>query len=194
MRHFPQHRLPSCSTPQRHARVFHIRKYPMRSPAGQRASPTGWVRPHSLEQRWRPARRCPLCRRRSRPSCTCLRQGIRLWRSCWAQCRRPVLQARPAGASCEHGHPPRSSPQACLHPSAKAGDRAVLLVKSGDAGAPLAVCSLRQGGTECVGLDLIFDSYTEFTVQGKAPVHLTGYHMPEYELGESAGGALARAP
>lgn len=73
--------------------------------------------------------------------------------------------------------------QACLNPSAKAGDRAVLLVKSGDAGAPLAVCSLRQGGTECVGLDLIFDSYTEFTVQGKASVHLTGYHMPEYELG-----------
>ena len=26
--------------------------------------------------------------------------------------------------------------------------------------------------------------YTEFSVEGAAPIHLTGYYMPEYEMGE----------
>ena len=74
--------------------------------------------------------------------------------------------------------------QACLSPGAPDGARATLLVQVGDNETALAVCALRGGGTECVGLDLIFDSYAEFSVEGSAGVHLTGYYMPEYEIGE----------
>ena len=28
--------------------------------------------------------------------------------------------------------------------------------------------------------------YTEFSVEGAAPIHLTGYYMPEYEMGARA--------
>ena len=45
------------------------------------------------------------------------------------------------------------------------------------------LCTLREGATESQSLDLVFDHYTEFKVQGSAAVHLTGYYMPEYEEG-----------
>ena len=73
--------------------------------------------------------------------------------------------------------------QASLGVAASKGARCALHVKVGD-GEPLVVCCLREGGTESTGLDLIFDSYAEFSVEGPAAVHLTGYYMPEYELGE----------
>ncbi|PRW20488.1 peptidyl-prolyl cis-trans isomerase FKBP53 [Chlorella sorokiniana] len=72
--------------------------------------------------------------------------------------------------------------QACLSTKAKPGSKAALKVKVGDEGQPLLVCSLREGATESVPLDLIFDQYTEFSVEGAAPIHLTGYYMPEYEM------------
>jgi FK506-binding nuclear protein len=71
--------------------------------------------------------------------------------------------------------------QACLAPDAPRGARAVVLLRVGDAD-PLAVCSLREGAAENCNLDLILDQYTEFSVQGGAAVHLTGYFMPDYEL------------
>ena len=82
--------------------------------------------------------------------------------------------------------------QACLAVAAggaKNGGaaRAALRVKVGD-GEPLLLAVLREGGTECLGLDLLFDQYAEFSVEGGAAVHLTGYYMPEYELGECGAG------
>ncbi|KAI3430351.1 hypothetical protein D9Q98_004946 [Chlorella vulgaris] len=73
--------------------------------------------------------------------------------------------------------------QACLSNKAKPGTKASLKVRVSDEGEQLLVCSLREGGTESIGLDLIFDQYTEFTVEGGAAIHLTGYFMPEYEMG-----------
>ena len=56
------------------------------------------------------------------------------------------------------------------------------------------VCVLREGGTESLGLDLIFDSYTEFSVEGPASVHLTGYYMTDYELGARLPPSLPPSP
>lgn len=74
--------------------------------------------------------------------------------------------------------------QASLGGAAPSKSKAVLKVKVAD-GDPLVVCVLREGGTECLGLDLIFDAYTEFTAEGSAAIHLTGYYMPEYELDDA---------
>ena len=70
--------------------------------------------------------------------------------------------------------------QACLDPNAKKSAKAVLMLKSNDNG-PYAVCSLREGSTESMPLDLILDQYSEFTVEGSCSVHLTGYFMPKDE-------------
>ena len=92
-------------------------------------------------------------------------------------------------------------------PSASCG-RALLFARAGEHGAEVAVASLRGDGkgAECVGLDLIFDEYTEFRVDvgGDTPtaaaggqgggkggaaaptipalpcIHLTGYHLPDF--------------
>jgi FK506-binding nuclear protein len=72
--------------------------------------------------------------------------------------------------------------QACLDPGAKKGSKAILMVKSHDDG-PYAVCSLREGGTESVSLDLMLEDYSEFSVVGNASVHLTGYQMPQDDDG-----------
>eukprot|EP00889_Picochlorum_renovo_P005457 jgi/Picre1/32487/NNA_007833.t1 len=72
--------------------------------------------------------------------------------------------------------------QACLDPEAKKGAKAVLLLKSSDEG-PYAVCSLREGGTESVSLDLLLEDYSEFSVVGSASIHLTGYLMPRDDEG-----------
>jgi hypothetical protein len=57
--------------------------------------------------------------------------------------------------------PPESSKlhvsQACLSTKAKPGAKAALKVRVTEDGEPLLVCVLREGGTESVGLDLIFD-------------------------------------
>ncbi|KAL4422597.1 hypothetical protein ABPG75_008794 [Micractinium tetrahymenae] len=85
----------------------------------------------------------------------------------------------------EGGHAPRLHlSQACLSTKAKPGTKAALRVRVSEEGEPLLVCVLREGGTESAGLDLIFDQYTEFSVEGGAPIHLTGYYMPEFETGE----------
>ena len=63
--------------------------------------------------------------------------------------------------------------QATIAGDAPAGSRAVLKCKVQD-GPWLRMCSLREGGTECCGLDLIYDEYTEFVVDGNAGLHLTG--------------------
>ena len=63
--------------------------------------------------------------------------------------------------------------QATIAGDAPPGSRAVLKCKVQD-GPWLRMCSLREGGTECCGLDLIFDEYTEFVVEGSAGLHLTG--------------------
>lgn len=70
--------------------------------------------------------------------------------------------------------------QACLDPNAKKSAKSVLMLKSNDNG-PYAVCSLREGSTESMPLDLILDQYSEFTVEGSCSVHLTGYFMPKDE-------------
>lgn len=72
--------------------------------------------------------------------------------------------------------------QACLAPGAPKNARATLLLRVGESKEALAVAALREGGTECVSLDLVLDEYTEFTVQGNAQIHLTGYYMPEYAI------------
>ena len=73
--------------------------------------------------------------------------------------------------------------QACMAPGVSKGAHATVLVKVGD-GCPLAICALRADGKLSASLDLIFDSYVEFKVHGNANVHLTGYHMPEFELND----------
>lgn len=52
---------------------------------------------------------------------------------------------------------PTSPLQACLSTKAKPGTKAALRVRVSEEGEPLLVCVLREGGTESVGLDLIFD-------------------------------------
>ena len=63
--------------------------------------------------------------------------------------------------------------QATIAGEAQPGGRAVLKCKVQD-GPWLRMCSLREGATECCGLDLIYDQYTEFVVEGDAGLHLTG--------------------
>ena len=68
-------------------------------------------------------------------------------------------------------------PQAVLDPAAEDGARVWLRCKVQD-GPPLAVAALRCGGSEAQALDLILDQYSEFTVEGPAPVHVTGARSP----------------
>ena len=60
-----------------------------------------------------------------------------------------------------------------LDPAAEDGARVWLRCKVQD-GPPLAVAALRCGGAEAQALDLILDQYSEFTVEGPAPIHVTG--------------------
>ena len=71
--------------------------------------------------------------------------------------------------------------QATIAGEAPAGSRAVLKCKVQD-GPWLRMCSLREGGTECCGLDLIYDQYTEFVVEGDAGLHLTGRWTEAWSL------------
>jgi|AntAceMinimDraft_5_1070358.scaffolds.fasta_scaffold65148_1 FK506-binding nuclear protein len=47
------------------------------------------------------------------------------------------------------------------------------------------ICTMIGGVVESCSLDLIFGGYAEFYVDGKHPVHLTGYFMPE-EYGDDS--------
>ena len=66
-----------------------------------------------------------------------------------------------------------SPPQVVLDPAAEDGARVWLRCKVQD-GPALAVAALRCGGSEAQALDLVLDSYSEFSVEGPAPVHVTG--------------------
>ena len=77
-------------------------------------------------------------------------------------------------------------PQATLALDAAAGQRVGLSARVGD-GPAVLLCSLREGGQESCNLDIVLDSYSEFSVTGGAAVHLAGYYMPEYE-GARRGG------
>ena len=52
---------------------------------------------------------------------------------------------------------------------------------------PHPICILREGGTECMKLDLLVDEYTEFSVLGSGPIHLAGYYMMQDEDGFEDG-------
>jgi hypothetical protein len=69
--------------------------------------------------------------------------------------------------------------QATLAPGESSG-RSILTCKVDD-GVPIMLCSLREGAQESASLDLVYDRYTEFRVEGGAAIHLSGYYMPEYE-------------
>ncbi len=97
--------------------------------------------------------------------------------------RNPSVAKSAVKHSGPTGRPQRPGPQASLGVSAPKAARCALKVKVGD-GEPLVVCCLREAGTESLVLDLIFDAYAEFSVEGPASIHLTGYFMPEYGVGE----------
>lgn len=70
-------------------------------------------------------------------------------------CRSRLCSSAPASGA-RHA-PPLPPAQACLSPKAKPGAKAALKVRVTEEGEALAVCCLREGGVESVGLDLIFD-------------------------------------
>lgn len=70
----------------------------------------------------------------------------------------PLCQPLPAVSSPHRPVEPAPRPlQACLSTKAKPGTKAALRVRVSEEGEPLLVCVLREGGTESIGLDLIFD-------------------------------------
>lgn len=76
--------------------------------------------------------------------------------------------------------------QATLSLDAAPGEKAALRCKVGNE--EVLICSLREGGQETTNLDLILDSYTEFSLAtkskgSKASIHLAGYLIPEGEEG-----------
>ena len=73
--------------------------------------------------------------------------------------------------------------QACLAPGSSKGAHVTVLLKVAD-GSPLAITSLREGKMDSTALDLVLDSYAEFSVHGTGAVHLTGYYIPAYDLEE----------
>ena len=75
--------------------------------------------------------------------------------------------------------------QACLSTDAKRGSKVALKVKVGEA-APLQVCVLKEGSKDSLPLDLYFDSGCEWSVEGGAAVHVTGYLLAK----SRAGGGL----
>lgn len=73
--------------------------------------------------------------------------------------------------------------QAVLPASAQDKGRSVITVKVDEEGADqraFAIASLKLESSDSQSLDLVFDSQESitFTVSGKNPVHLSGYHIP----------------
>ncbi|KAK9806316.1 hypothetical protein WJX72_010102 [[Myrmecia] bisecta] len=64
--------------------------------------------------------------------------------------------------------------------SAESGSTAAVSCKVQD-GEKLLICRLKPEAGECCSLDLLFDQYTEFRVEG-SEVHLTGYYMPQHGM------------
>lgn len=69
--------------------------------------------------------------------------------------------------------------QAALPATVKEGTRASVLVQIADED-PIVVCTLCAGRLDTVPLDQYISEYAEFTVSGKAEVHLTGYYSPQF--------------
>jgi len=66
------------------------------------------------------------------------------------------------------------------------GERVVLKCRRADEGQDdIYLCSLRSGQLESCLLDLMFDEYVEFSIDGDTAVHLTGYTIT-YEDDESS--------
>ena len=104
--------------------------------------------------------------------------------------RRAAL--RPHRISCDRrrsADPPpfRPSPriQACVAGDKVPKDKARFVVKcraeagEDDERPEFNLCTLIGGVVESCHLDLMFDAYAEFYVQGDHPVHLTGFFMPQ---------------
>jgi hypothetical protein len=49
------------------------------------------------------------------------------------------------------------------------------MVQPGGGEEPVVLCTLCAGGLDTVPLDQFFSHYTEFTVKGGAPIHVTGW-------------------
>jgi FK506-binding nuclear protein len=76
--------------------------------------------------------------------------------------------------------------QAVLGSRAVKGERVVLKCRRADEGQDdIYLCSLRSGHQESCLLDLMFDEYVEFSIDGDTAVHLTGYTIT-YEEDESS--------
>ena len=83
--------------------------------------------------------------------------------------------------------PFRPSPriQACVAGAKAPKDKARFVVKcraeagEDDERPEFNLCTLIGGVVESCHLDLMFDAYAEFYVQGDHPVHLTGFFMPQ---------------
>ena len=93
-------------------------------------------------------------------------------------------------------HAPVRPAQATLAMDAQPGQKVGLLAKVSEDDPGTLLCALREGGTESQSLDLIFDSYTEFSVAGDAAIHLSGYYMIEEGawLPHPCAAAHSRAP
>ncbi|RMZ56258.1 hypothetical protein APUTEX25_002448 [Auxenochlorella protothecoides] len=90
-------------------------------------------------------------------------------------------------AGCSHTFDPPSHSfsklhlsQAALPTDAKPNSKATLEVKTRDSLAR-AVVTLRAGKVEHASIDLVIDEQVVFSAVGDADIHLTGYHMPEFE-------------
>jgi hypothetical protein len=64
--------------------------------------------------------------------------------------------------------------QAALPHDVPPGTRASLMVTPGRDEEAVVLCTLCAGGLDTVPLDQFFSHYTEFTVAGGAPIHITG--------------------
>jgi hypothetical protein len=82
-------------------------------------------------------------------------------------------------------------PQATLGIDAANGERVAVSCKVEED--QVLICSLRDGVQECVNMDLVLSSYSEFSLfsskkQGsKASIHLAGYLMAESDEEEEEG-------
>lgn len=81
--------------------------------------------------------------------------------------------------------------QAALSTDAKPKSKATLEVKTRDSLAR-AVVTLRAGKVEHASIDLVIDEQVVFSAVGDADIHLTGYHMPEFEGEEGTAGGEGR--
>ena len=94
-----------------------------------------------------------------------------------AELSKPCKPCKPPQPGCLKPMFPVCRAQATLAMDAQPGQKVGLLAKVSEEDEGTLLCALREGGTESQSLDLIFDSYTEFSVVGDAAIHLSGYYM-----------------